>query len=82
MQQCGPVPKVDNWKHSQYLEILSFWLDYFLIKMRYIRQELITLCFEILHVFPGFMVLKKLQNFQLVDWLQIKKANSIILPAF
>lgn len=63
MQQHGPVPKGDNWKCSQYLEILSFLLDYFLIKMRYIRQELITLCFDILYVLPGFIVLKTVANF-------------------
>lgn len=31
--------------------------------MRYIRQELITLCFEVLYVFPGYMVLEKVANF-------------------
>lgn len=78
MQQHDPVPKDDNYKCSQYLEVLFFLLDYFLIKMRDIRQKLITLCFEIWL----YSIKKQLQTSHLVDWLQIKKANTVILPAF
>lgn len=51
------MSNVDNWKCSQCSEILSFLLEYFLIKMSHFRQELITLFWNFVYA-PWLNVLK------------------------